>query len=91
MLDRVKSAGSRVKTEINVYQCVAKDDRTPWLPKVLLGLAVGYLFLPFDIVPDFIPVLGQLDDAIIIPGLVILALKMIPKDIVEDCRARVNP
>jgi len=88
MLDRLKSVARSLKAELNVYRLVLKDRRTPVLAKVLLGLAVGYVLLPFDIVPDFIPVLGQLDDLIIVPGLVLLALKLIPKEVVEECRDR---
>jgi len=58
---------------------VLKHPQTPWLAKAFLGLAIGYLLLPFDLIPDFIPVLGQLDDVIIIPVLVYIALLFIPK------------
>ena len=60
--------------------------QTPWLAKVLLGLAIGYLLLPFDLIPDFIPVLGHLDDVVIVPGLIYLALRMIPDEIIRQCR-----
>ncbi len=90
MFDRLKSAQRNLKHEIKVYQLVLRDSRTPKLAKFLLGLAVVYALLPFDIIPDFIPVIGQLDDVIIVPALFIIALKMIPKGIVEDCRARAN-
>ncbi|MBT9131450.1 MAG: hypothetical protein DDT41_01756 [candidate division WS2 bacterium] len=90
MFDKLKSVGRYLKQEIKVYQLVLKDSRTPKLAKYLLGLAVGYSLLPFDIIPDFIPVIGYLDDIIILPTLVIIALKMISKEVVEDCRIRVN-
>ncbi len=86
----MKAVGRNLKREIQVYRLVLKDHRTPRLAKILLGLAVGYAILPFDIIPDFIPVIGQLDDLIIVPTLIIVALKLIPKEVVEECRARAN-
>lgn len=88
MFEKLKSLGTQIKRELRVYQLVLKDSRTPRTAKCLLGLAIGYLLLPFDIIPDFIPVLGHLDDLIIVPALVIIALKMIPKEVIEDCRNR---
>ena len=90
MFDKLKSVSRRLKRELNVYRLVLRDSRTPRPAKLLLGMAIGYLLLPFDLVPDFIPVIGQLDDVIIVPALVILALKMIPRDVIEDCRAKAN-
>lgn len=86
MFERLKKTGLEIKREINFYRRVLKDTRTPRIAKILLGLAVGYLLLPFDIIPDFIPVIGHLDDLIIVPALVIIALKMIPKEVIEDSR-----
>jgi len=60
------------------------------LAKVLLGMAIGYLLLPFDLIPDFIPVIGQLDDLLIVPGLIYLALKMIPDEVMAECRRKVT-
>jgi uncharacterized membrane protein YkvA (DUF1232 family) len=88
MLQRLRSTAKRLRQEIKVYQLVLKDPRTPKLAKILLGLALGYALLPFDLIPDFIPVIGHLDDLIIVPILVILALKLIPQGVVDDCRDR---
>ena len=55
MFDRLKSVAGSLKRELNVYRLVLKDNRTPWPAKLLLGLAIGYLLLPFDLIPDFIP------------------------------------
>jgi uncharacterized membrane protein YkvA (DUF1232 family) len=75
--------------ELSVYRRVLKDQRTPRLAKILLGLAVGYALLPFDLIPDFLPVIGHLDDVIIVPGLVFLALRFIPPEVVAECRRQV--
>ena len=88
MFEKLKSVGRNVKHELRVYQFVLKDKRTPKISKILLGLAVGYLLLPFDLIPDFIPVIGHLDDLILVPLLVIAALKFIPQEVVDDCRKR---
>lgn len=90
MFKRLKLFSQQIKRELKVYSLVLKDRHTPKLAKFLLWLAVGYALLPFDIIPDFIPVIGQLDDLVIVPGLIVVALKMIPKEVVEDCRKRVD-
>lgn len=86
----LKQAAKSIKTELQVYRLVARDPRTPWLSRVLLAAAIGYVVMPFDLIPDFLPVIGQLDDFIIVPGLVILALKLLPDGLVDDCRRRVT-
>lgn len=86
MLEKLKRLAQQIAREIKIYRGIAKDPRTPLLPKLLLGLAIGYLVLPFDLIPDWIPVIGLLDDILIVPGLVILALKMIPREVVNEHR-----
>ena len=77
--------------EIKVYQLVLKDERTPRWSKRLLAVAVGYAISPIDIIPDFIPVLGYLDDLVIVPALIWIAVRMIPKKVIEDCRCQAKP
>ncbi len=88
MLERLRAIGRNLNREIKVYQLVLADKRTPTLAKFVLGLAVGYALLPFDIIPDFIPVIGHLDDLVIVPALVLIALTMIPREVIDDCRRR---
>ena len=90
MIKKLKSFSKQLKQELAIYRLVLKHPKTPWLAKLFLGLAVAYLLLPFDLIPDFIPVLGQLDEIIIIPVLVYLALLFIPKTIIQECREQVQ-
>ncbi len=83
---RLAAEAQGLKRELEVYRRVLGDARTPWLPKALLGLAVGYALLPFDLIPDFIPVIGQLYDLIVVPALLILALRLLPGGLLNDCR-----
>lgn len=90
MIEKLKSLTRHLKQEFEVYRLVLKHPQTPWLAKAFLGLAIGYLLLPFDLIPDFIPVLGQLDDVIIIPVLVYIALLFIPQEVIQTCRKQVQ-
>jgi uncharacterized membrane protein YkvA (DUF1232 family) len=67
-----------------------KDSRTPRLSKILLGLAVSYVLLPFDIIPHIVPVIGHVDSAVIVSALVLLALRYVPKAVRDDCRLRAS-
>jgi uncharacterized membrane protein YkvA (DUF1232 family) len=89
MIQNLKTIGDAIGREIDVYRRVLIDSRTPWYAKGVLGLAIAYFFSPIDLIPDVIPVLGQLDDLLIVPGLLWLALKLIPTEVVESCRAEV--
>ena len=90
MFDTLKATARKITYEIKVYRLVLKDRRTPTPAKVLLWLALGYAALPFDLIQTFIPIIGHLDDLIIVPTLVMLALRLIPTEVVEDSRARVG-
>jgi len=89
-MKKIKSAMAKIKKEIKVYQLVLKDKRTPKLAKILLWLALAYFFLPFDLIPDFIPVIGQLDDFLFAVILITLALKIIPKEVIIECRSKIK-
>jgi uncharacterized membrane protein YkvA (DUF1232 family) len=73
-----------------VYRRVLRDERTPPRAKLFLSLAIAYVCMPFDLIPDFIPVIGHLDDAIIVPALVIMALRSVPADVISEHRRLVN-
>ena len=88
MFERLKSVGRGLKGELRVYKLAIRHPKTPRLARFLLWGAVAYALMPFDLIPDFIPVVGHLDDAVIIPLLVILALRMIPAEVMDDCRRR---
>lgn len=90
MFTRLKKIAGRVKQEFTFYQRLYQHPDTPWFARLCLGLAIGYLLLPFDLIPDFIPVIGQLDDMVIIPVLLYVALKLTPADVIAICRESVN-
>jgi len=90
MFERLRSVGNTLKSELKMYRLVLEDRRTPAVAKILLALAVGYLLLPFDLIPDFIPIFGHLDDAVIVPALVFVAIKMIPQEVLDEARLKAN-
>jgi uncharacterized membrane protein YkvA (DUF1232 family) len=85
---RWKERASQLKTEIYALFLAYKDPRTPWQARIFTALVVGYAFSPIDLIPDFIPVLGYLDDLVIVPLGIFLALKMIPVNVMEESRAK---
>ena len=86
VVSKLQKLFQRFKRELQLYRKVLADPRTPRLTKVLLGSAVTYALTPVDIIPDFIPVLGYPDDAIIIPAFVYFALRTIPKPLLAEHR-----
>lgn len=85
---RLKEISKRIRSEVAIYRLVLADRRTPWLSRVLLISALTYLISPIDLIPDAIPILGQLDDLLIVPGLVKLALTMIPAEVIAEARKK---
>jgi uncharacterized membrane protein YkvA (DUF1232 family) len=90
LIDKWKARARQLKTEVYALYLAYKDPRTPWYAKVFVAVVVGYAFSPIDLIPDPIPILGYLDDLVLIPLGVYLAVKMIPKPVLEECRMNAN-
>jgi len=82
----LKQRAKQLKTDIPAIYLSLKSPDTPWYVKALAALTVLYALSPIDLIPDFIPVLGYLDDLIILPALITLTIRFIPKDIFERYR-----
>ena len=84
----LKARAKQLKTDIPAVFLALKKRETPWTAKVLAALTIAYALSPIDLIPDFIPVLGYLDDLIILPAMVALTVKLIPAQVMDDCRAQ---
>lgn len=84
---RLKERAKRLKCDIPVVFLALKDKRTPIFAKVFAAITVIYALSPIDLIPDFIPVLGYLDDIIILPFLIIITIKLIPEQIWKECKS----
>jgi uncharacterized membrane protein YkvA (DUF1232 family) len=83
-MEALKQKARNLKNEIYILYLAYRDPRVPWYAKAFMLAIVAYFLNPIDLIPDFVPVLGYLDDLIIVPGGIFLALKIIPKDITEE-------
>jgi uncharacterized membrane protein YkvA (DUF1232 family) len=90
MRQSIKEKARKLKREISASAYALQDRRLPWLPRVVLIFKLGYASSPVDLIPDFIPVLGYLDDLLIVPGLITLALRMIPAEIMREARRKAD-
>ncbi|MCL4801956.1 MAG: DUF1232 domain-containing protein [Burkholderiales bacterium] len=86
--ERLKQAARALKREIAALMLAARHPRTPWYAKLLLLAIVAYAVSPIDLIPDFIPVIGLLDDVLLLPLAIALALRMIPQAVIAECRAQ---
>ena len=84
----LKDKAKQLKTDIPAVFLALKDKKTLWYAKILAALTVAYALSPIDLIPDFIPVLGYLDDLVILPLLVVLTVKCIPKEVFSAYRAQ---
>ena len=88
LVAELKQRARRLKTETFALYLVARHPGTPWYAKLFVAGIVAYAFSPFDLIPDFVPVLGYLDDLILIPMGITLAMRMVPPSVLAECRAR---
>ena len=84
----LKERAAKLKTDLPALFLALKDRETPVLAKVFAGITVAYALSPVDLIPDFIPVLGYLDDVILLPTLIVITVKLIPAPVFERCRAQ---
>jgi uncharacterized membrane protein YkvA (DUF1232 family) len=87
MLDQLKRRARQLKREVHTVAIAARDPRTPWYVKALIFFVVAHTLSPIDLIPDFIPILGYLDDLLITPGGLWLAVRLIPPEVLVDARA----
>ena len=88
LLAKLKYRARHLKAETFALYLAARDPRTPWYAKLLVAGIVAYAFSPIDLIPDFVPVLGYLDDLILIPAGIALAIRLVPDFVLADCRAQ---
>lgn len=90
---RLAAKADKLKTELTAIYYASKDPKTCMLSRILVFVAIGYALSPIDLIPDFIPIIGYLDDLVILPLLIAAALKSIPKDVMARARdkAKENP
>jgi uncharacterized membrane protein YkvA (DUF1232 family) len=87
-LDRWRQRARQLKAETYALYLAYRDPRVPWYAKLFAGCVVAYALSPIDLVPDFIPILGYLDDLVLVPLGIALAIKMIPEPVLVECRER---
>ena len=87
MLQRMRDWARGVKRDVHALYLAARDPRVPWYAKAVALAVTAYAFSPIDLIPDFIPVIGYLDDLIIVPLGILLAVQLIPADVLAEHRA----
>jgi uncharacterized membrane protein YkvA (DUF1232 family) len=87
MMEKLKSRAQALQAEVHTLLIALRDPRTPWYARSLIVLITAYALSPIDLIPDFIPVLGYLDDLILVPAGIALAVRMIPPQVMADSRS----
>jgi uncharacterized membrane protein YkvA (DUF1232 family) len=87
-VERLKAWARALKRDVTALALALRDPRTPWTAKALAALVVAYALSPIDLIPDFVPVLGYLDDLILLPLGIALVVRLIPKPLMRELRER---
>ncbi|HSI91285.1 MAG TPA: YkvA family protein [Adhaeribacter sp.] len=87
-LQTLRAKTQSLNTEIYALYLAYKHPKVPWLAKVIIALTIGYALSPIDLIPDFIPVFGYLDDLLIVPAGVALSIRLIPGPVMDECRVK---
>ena len=87
-IEKWKQQAKQLKVEVYALYLAYQDPRVPWFAKVFVACVVGYAFSPIDLIPDFIPIIGYLDDLVLIPLGIKLALSMIPENVMNESRVK---
>lgn len=90
-LNSVHEWARSIKRDMLALWLAARDPRVPWLAKAVAGAVAGYALSPIDLIPDFIPILGYLDDLIIVPLGILLAVRLVPANLMAEFRAAATP
>ena len=85
---RLREKAQKLTTDVPAMFLALKHTATPWYAKIMAAMVVVYALSPIDLIPDFIPILGYLDDLIILPALIALTIKLIPGEVIAECRAQ---
>lgn len=90
MLEKLKAWAKRIARDVAALGLAARDPRVPWYAKAAAGALVAYTLSPIDLIPDFIPLLGYLDELVIVPLGILLIVRLIPGDLMSEFRARAD-
>jgi len=90
ILQSIRQWASRIKRDAVSLWFACRHPGTPWFAKLLAAFVVAYALSPIDLIPDFIPVLGYLDDVLLLPVLIWLNIRLVPADVLSECRAQAD-
>jgi len=90
LIAELKRRARELKTEVLALYLAARHPRTPWYAKAFLVAIVAYALSPIDLIPDFIPVLGLVDEIVLLPFAIVLAVKMVPAEVMSECRVQAS-